>query len=297
MAAEPESPDDAPAPRGPLPVRAWSAPARAAAVILQALAALNIVYLGAHLLQDILTGTKSAPPQAVILGLILFSGVPWLASLGLGRRAAATIEIGTTHLVLATRSARFEIPIASISAVEPWAIPLPGAGIALRMTSGRRFRMGIAIDDPDPLLGALAEIIPAARGLRDRRVIALARARHRRGARRWFFWAGKYVAFPLTLTVVVFRLHQMIMYGGPFGEAHLHGWGAYLLSFAFFWAWNTAELTIYAAVIRLLAEAAAFALTLAIPTRAGGIRRAVEILTLLAYFGLIPAYVLVRLLA
>lgn len=296
MADAPETTDDQPqsTPTPGLAIRAWTAPARAAASALKIAAAINILYLGAHILLDVFTGSKSAPPQAVMLGLLLFSALPWILALGLRRLAAATLTAGAARIIITARRARFEIPIASVKDIEPWILPLPEPALALRMASGSRFRVAIAADDPDALLDAL----PAARALHDRPATTWARALHlRRAARRWWFMALKFGLFPLLLTVVVFRLHQMIVYGGPFGEAQMYGYARYLRSFALFWSWNAAELVIYAASIRVIVEVLILALTRALPARAGGIRRGLDIAAEVLYFALIPLYVAARLLA
>jgi len=287
-------------PPGDLPrrvqVRAYSLPARIIAVTLQVVAVLNLLYITAHIVHDILEGTQTATRLAVALGLAVFSGVPWAAAALLRRLLAATVEIQPPLVVLTMRRARFEIPLASIVALRPFRLPLPGPGVALEMTSGRLFRHRLQLDDPGALLAALEDALPAARAAQGHASVAHARAKHdlgRQGLRRWLI---KFGLFPLALTIVLFRLHQYIVYGGPFGEYRLHGLGAYLKTFAEFWAGTAGGLVVYASLVRLAAEAAALPLTWALPSRARLLRRVVEILCLIAYFGLIPAYVLFRLL-
>lgn len=279
----------------PLRVHACTAPVRALSVALQALAAGNLLYIAAHVVHDSVEGTESAPPLVVALGIGVFSGVPLAAVALLRRLLAATVDVQPPLLVLTLRHARFEIPLASITAVRPWRLPLPGPGLGLEMKSGRRFRHGLQLADPGALLSALGAALPSAASALGHASVAYAGARHR--ARRGrAFWIVKFVLLPLVLTVILFRLHQLIMYGGPFGQYRLFGLAAYLQSFGAFWAGTLGGLVLYAALWRLLAEAAALLLTWALPSRARGVRRAVEILCLIAYFGLVPAYVLARLL-
>lgn len=299
MPAEHE-PRDETSPSGDLPhrleVRAYAAPARVFAVALQALAALNILYVAAHLVLDIIEGTESAPPLIVAMGVALFSGVPLAAGALLHHLLTATVDIQPPLLVLALRRTRFEIPLASITAIRPWRLPLPGPGLTLEMKSGRRFRYRLELADPGVLLSALGPELPSARAALGQASIAYAGARHLFARRRWVHGLVKFGLFPLVLAVILFRLHQYIVYGDAFGQYHLFGLGAYLQSFGTFWAGTTGGLVVYAGIFRLFGEAVALLLTWALPSRARVIRRSVEALCGLAYFGLVPAYVLARLL-
>lgn len=285
--------DDLPSPP-PVKVYACSAPMRLLRVSLQALAGLNLLYVTAAIVHDILAGEQSAPPELVALGLAVFSGVPLGVAWLLGRLGAATVDIQPPLLVLTLRRARFEIPLASIVAVRPWALPLPGPGLALEMTSGRLFRYRLQLADPGALIEALASALPAARSALDHRSVAHARARQRHAQRRLRYWLLKFGLFPFVLAVLLFRVHQYISYGGPFGEYHRFGLAAYLKSFGLAWAGITALLVVYAGIFRLVAETLTFSLTWALPGRARGLRRAAEIFCQLVYFGLVPAYVLFR---
>jgi hypothetical protein len=277
-------------------VRAYSTPVRLVAVALQAIAALNILYIAAHVVQDIVEGTRSAPPLVVVLGLFLFSGVPMAAFALLARLLTATLELSPTLVSVALRRTRFEIPLASVAALRPWWLPLPGPGLALAMTSGRRFRYRLECADPSALLTAMGSALPSAERALLHPSVVYARYRHLLARRRWYFWLVKFGLLPLALTVILFRLNQYIVYGGPFGEYHLFGLSAYLRSFGVYWASTTGGLVVYAGVVRLVAEALALLLTFSLPSRARPIRRSAEIFCQIAYFGLVPAYVLARLL-
>jgi hypothetical protein len=277
-------------------VRAYSRAARAGTVALRALATLNLVYVAAHLLLEIIEGTQRAPPLAVALGLAVFSGIPWAMTMLLHRLRAGVLEVRPSLLVLTMGRKRFEIPIASLSAARPWLVPLPGPGLALVMTSGRRFRLGLQLDQLHALLTAIGNVLPAARTALDSSSVAHARAKYERGRRRWYFWLFKFGLVPLAITIVLFRLHQYIVYGGPFGQYHWFGLAAYLKSFSVHWAGILGGLVVHAGMVRLVVEFLALPATWALPLRAGIIRRAAEICCELAYFGLVPSYVLFRLL-
>ncbi len=277
-------------------VRALPAPARAVAALLRALASLNVVYLGAHVFYDVAAGTDTAPPGPAALGLLTLSALPLLTASLLERFYAASLEIEAARLVLTARGARYEIPLASIKALRPLALPLPRPGFALEMGSGRLFRYRILTRAPGAPLAALAPHFEPARAALGRPPVAFADAKHEASRRRWYYGALKWVALPLAIGLVLFRLNQYIMYGGPFGQYQLYGPGPYLKSLAMYWGGATAGLALYAALVRSLVEPAAFAATALAPARARPWRRAAEALCQIAYFVLAPAYVAYRLL-
>lgn len=279
--------------------RALSAPVRALLILLPALAAANIVYLAAHILRDALEGTRSAPPVAVALGITVISGVPWLAA-RIGRRALeATVAIEPLEIVvtLARAQAQYKIPLASVAEVRALRFPLPGAGVALILKSGRRFRYRLEPADPGALLEALAGALPSAQGALSAPSTAFGRERDLQARRGPVFYLLKYGVFPLIFAVIVFRLNQYIVFGGPFGQYRMFGLAAYLKSFAAMWVGVAGQLFVYACVVRLAAEALVFALTWALPYHARPLRRATEVFChYVAYFILVPVVFAVLLL-
>ncbi|UQA60176.1 hypothetical protein [Polyangium aurulentum] len=271
-------------------VHAYTAIARAAAVVLRALAAVNFIYLAYIHALDIFTGTRLAPPLLVAQALVLFSGLPWGISLLIQRLARASVEVSATHLVLTLRGTRYEIPLASITAVRPFALPLPGPGIGLVMTSGRLFRHRLLREDPSVLLSTLGARLPVAADALRHPAVAYAQARYRTALQRWLMGLAKFFLLPLVVHLVLFRLHQMIVFGGPFGQYHLLGLAPYLKAFFLHWAGTAGGFVILAGVLRLLAEVPALILTWIVPTRARLVRRLIEGFFLIAYFGLVPAY-------
>lgn len=277
-------------------LRAYPAAARVVAGALRALAALNVVYLGVNVFSDIAMGTDNAPPLPAALGFLTLSALPWLVAALIGRVFRATLEVEATRLSLRLGATSYEIPLSSVKAVRPFALPLPGPGLALEMGEERLFRYRLQIDAPGALLSALAADFEPARAARVLAPVAYADARRETSQRRWYYHALKWVALPLTIALVLFRLNQYIMYGGAFGQYHMQGPGPYLKSLALYWAGATAGLALYAAVLRAVAEPAVFAATWLAPTRARTLRRAAEVLCQIAYFVLVPAYVAFRLL-
>ncbi|HEU4407030.1 MAG TPA: hypothetical protein VFS43_17310 [Polyangiaceae bacterium] len=277
-------------------LRAYPAPARVAAAALRALAALNLAYLGAHVFYDIAMGTNTAPPEPAALGFLTLSALPWLSAALLGRLFRATLAIEAKGLTLALGETRYEIPLASVKALRPFALPLPGPGLALELGEGRLFRYRLQLDAPGALLSALADDVEPARAALGRPPVAYADAKHEASRRRWHYHALKWVVWPLGIALVLFRLNQYIMYGGPFGQYQMYGAGPYLRSLATYWGGVTAVLALYAAALRAVAEPAVFAATWLAPARARTLRRAAEAICQLAYFVLVPALLALRLL-
>jgi hypothetical protein len=276
-------------------VSAYSAVVRALAALFQIGAALNVLYVAAHVVYDIVEGARTAPPFAIAMGLAVFSGGPLLAAALLRRFFEANVELSPGLVLLTLRRERFEIPLASVTAVRPLRLPLPGPGVAFKMVSGGLFRYRLLLSDPSALLSTLGGALPSAKSALGHPAVAYAVAKAR-SSRRLSFWVVKFGIVPLIIGVILFRLHQYIVFGGPFGQYHMFGLGSYLGAFAAAWAGTLGGLLLYAGIWRFVTEIPAYLLTWMIPSRALAIRRAVEIVCQAAYFVLAPAYVAFRLL-
>jgi len=287
----PPSPGEDAAPR--FPVHAWRPALRLLATGAQVLSAGNLLYLVARSLLGLLEGLDPPSPLQLVLQLVAFSllpqGLVWL----LQRFTAATLDIerASARLVLQLRGVRFEIPLESVTGVEPWKLPLPGSGLTLRMKSGRRFEYHLQAAAPASLLTALGASLPAAAAAADHPGSRLGQARHDWRRRLWDTPAIKFGLFPLLPTGIMFRAHQYITFGGPLGEYDMFGLAAYLRTFALYWVSFTTGLLLYAGFWRILAELLAFALTWLVPSGARGFRLAAEWLCRLAYYVAFPALV------
>lgn len=259
----------------------------------QLLSAASLLYLVDLFLFDPPLGLEPLAPFKPVLQLALLMGVLLLlprALVGLLRRfTSATLLVESGRLVLQLRDVRFEIPTDSITGLEPWKLPLPGSGVALRMKSGRRFEYHLQVADPTALLNALAPQLPAATPAAGHAGSRFGQARHDWRRRFLDKPAFKFGVFPLLPTAIMFRAHQYITFGGPFGEYQASGLAAYLKTFAGFWHTFAIGLVMFAGVWRLVAELLAFALTWVLPSRAHGIRRAAEWLCRLVYYVGAPA--------
>lgn len=270
-----------------LPVRLLAAAARTVA----ALALLSGAFL---LVFDAFAGELGDPKAVLNRWVGFFFVAPWTFAWLLHRLSTATLEVAPAQLVLTVGRARYEIPRTSVAAVRAWRFPVPGPGLSLRMTSGRTFRYGLSVPDPVPLLEALSRAGVSATDAQAHPITRFAQAKHAASRRRTLSRVLKYGVFPLAPTLLVFRLHQYIAFGGAFGEYYLKGLGPYLKTFFSFWAFTVAQLLCYASVWRALAELAAISAAGFLPRRAGGVRRFAEIACLLLYYVGIPALVLVR---
>jgi hypothetical protein len=290
----PPTADEASAPR--FQVQAWGLPTRLLASVALVICGANILFLAGLALTEILVGERMMPPGLLPRWIVAYSLVP-LAFVGALRWLnAATVLVESGRLVLVLRRTRYEIPLASIERIRPWWLPLPGHGLALRMKSGRGFRYGLRVPAPVALLEAIGQREPLGTRAAEHLLVRFAQARDELLLRRWYHLAFKYLLFSLLPTGIVFRLHQYITYGGPFGEYQFYGLERYLKSFSGYWISGIAYLLLYAAIWRALAELLAFGATWLSPRRARGVRRFTEIALRVVYYAGIPALLAVRLL-
>jgi hypothetical protein len=259
------------------------------------LSATNLLYLATRILSDILTGNELPATPAIVRELALFSFIPGVAVWLIARLTAATLEVEPTRLVLKLRGAWFEIPFTSVAEVRPSRLPLPGPGLILKMKSGRSFRYYLELGDPTPLLGALGQAASLGAEALNHPWVAYARARH---ARRWRWYQPllKFGLFPLLPGSIMFRTHQYIAYGGPFGEYQLLGLKSFLKTWASYWLTFATHMLLWAVLWRALAELAAISAAWAAPPRAGAVRRIAEITCRIAYYVGFPALFIARLL-
>ena len=210
-------------------------------------------------------------------------------------KARASLVDGT--LVLTSGPRRLELALARIAAVEPWRLPVPGPGLALRLASGKRWRYDLALPRAQALARALAVAgVPPARAgapsVAARYAIARQAARESRLGRPLV----KFGLLPLLLAVPAFRLHQHIAYGATFGEYLTFGLRAWLTTFALWWAAWVIGVVLCAAAVRAAIEAATLAGVVLAPARALDARRVLEGLGLAALYVGLPAWLLLRIL-
>ena len=202
-------------------------------------------------------------------------------------------------LVLDQRRRRIEIPLASIAALRPWRLPLPGSGVDLQLATGERWTHGLAVSCPQALQHMLA-VAGATAQPADRFDTALAEyAEARAAARRPRLDRAlvKFVLFPLLPALVAFRLHQVIAFGGTFGEYHTYGPAAWFTGLLIWWASWSIGLMLFAAALRIAIEIVCAAVLALRPTRLAAVRDALEWMGRVAFYVGVPAWLTLLLLS
>jgi hypothetical protein len=270
-----------PAPEQETRVVAHTRASRAAAVLLRLLAAANLLYLGWSLAFDFFFGARAAPPIPVAIGLVLFSGLPLALAWVIDRAVRAPLVAGEDGFAVSIGGKRIEVPRAALVEMRPLVVPLPLPGLVLRFRGFERILCtralaAIAYDGDHPMV-RFAEALPRKR----RRV----------------WWILALIVLPLLISAVIFRLQQVIVYGGGFGEYYAKGLGAYLGSFLLRWLEIAGGLLVLAGVLRVLAELFVWVATWIFPRASRGLRRGAEFFALIAYWAGVPGYLAFRLLS
>ncbi|HEY8975075.1 MAG TPA: apolipoprotein N-acyltransferase, partial [Burkholderiaceae bacterium] len=120
--------------------------ARVAAGALRALARGGLLWMiAAVALGDVALQSNTLAQIRAFTGLFL---VPEAAAWCVLRAFAAHASIADGALVFTRGARRIALPLADIAAVEPWSLPVPGPGAALRLRSGARWPHGLALAHP-----------------------------------------------------------------------------------------------------------------------------------------------------
>ncbi|WP_051282715.1 apolipoprotein N-acyltransferase [Silanimonas lenta] len=272
--------------------------ARLAIALLRVVAGLGLVALTHGMATRIGWQVQSLSQLTLYASAVL---TPLVLAWALGHAFRARLGLEGGSLVIEGRRQRTEVPLASITGVQPWALPLPLPGGDLVLASGRR--LGIGSSELAALRAALGrgERMEAAGSPADEAglplLARLASARQR--ARRPGLDHGllKFGLFPLLPALVAFRLHQVIAFGGPFGEWLTYGPGAWLSGLLLWWGAWSLGLMLLAAALRLLVEAFQLAAALLAPSAAQTLREGSEWLARLVFYAGVPLWLGWRLLA
>ncbi|RMH91047.1 apolipoprotein N-acyltransferase [Lysobacter pythonis] len=179
------------------------------------------------------------------------------------------------------------------TALRPWALPLPADGVSLRAPAGRDIVLSGV--DPAALARALDSPSPATSRARLSLLAAQARAWARRG--RLDHPLPKFLLFPLLPALPAFRLHQIIAFGGTFGEAYVHGWKAWFAALGLWWASWIVMMVLWAGALRAAVEAVCLAAPRIAPTRIVGLRTVLESAARWLYYLGVPVWLAWRMLA
>jgi hypothetical protein len=259
-----------------LVARAYPPALRAAAVALLALAVLCVLDMGGGLLLDIVSPGELERVTLPLMfqRLVWFALAPWLVYLALRWIARAEVEVGETSVTIAGRRTSWEIPRAAVTEVTPWRLPWPGPGITVRLASGRA--MSLAMPDPTPLVAELGGAVD------DPRLVAARAAR----ATRWLRHPLHTVVLaPLVPTAILFRLHQIIMYGGWLGELQWYGLARWLDTLFGVWLSTAGAMLCWYAGCRLAAALVAWPAAHLAEPRARALRWAIEGVAFIGYYG------------
>jgi len=225
--------------------------------------------------------------------------LPSVAAWAIERRFAAQARVEGALWVLDQRRQRIELPLASIAALRPWRLPLPRSGVDVRLAAGPLWTRGLALTRPEALRRMLAATgVPIAwEGRFAAGRAELIQARDDAHRRRLDHPLVKFALFPLLLALVAFRLHQVIAFGGAFGEYYSYGLAAYLTGLLIWWASWSIGLMLFAAVLRVAIETVVILAMALRYAHAAALRDALEWLGRLAFYLGVPAWLAWRLLS
>jgi apolipoprotein N-acyltransferase len=263
------------------------------------IAVLRLVARGGLLWMAMQVLTNTGAPINPVAQVWLFAGLvllPEAAAWSLMRAFAATLRIEGGMLVMEQPSRRIEMRVDDITDVRAWRIPLPTTGVALRLQAGP-WRHAIAGIDPQPLIerlraagaGAIRE--DASRS----RAAILGHAQHATRHRLLDHPLFKFGLFPLLPALPAYRLHQVIAYGGTFGEWQTYGAKAWLLGLFVWWASWAVNLAMIAAGLRVLVETSTLLALALRPRITTCTRRPLENAARLLFFLGVPLWLAVRL--
>lgn len=295
-----------------LPVYVLPPAARIAASALQACAAAGLVWIGLRMLMiDGLQVNSLAQIERFALAVC----APAIAAWALLRAFAGRAWLLSDQLRVQTSSRVFELPLAALDSARLWRLPAPTPGLQLRTHTGEA--IALALSQPAALQAALAQAqggetqqLPAERTP----LLSTWAERRRRGRHPWLDAAWmKFGLFPLLPVLIAFHLHQVIAFGGPFGEWLSFGFTAWLRGLLLWWASWVVGLTLFAALLRVGIESCALAAqgvthllplrgpqraqpTTSHPLPASALRSVLEWMGRAIYYLGVPAWLLLRVL-
>lgn len=269
---------------------------RALSGALRLCAGLGLLWLAVDMLARIGLQVQSLSQLRLFAAAVL---LPSVAAWAIERRFAARASVEGGLLVLDQRRQRIELPLASIAALRPWRLPLPRSGVDVRLAAGPLWTRGLALTRPEALRRMLAATgVPIAwEGRFAAGRADLIQARDDAHRRRLDHPLVKFALFPLLLALVAFRLHQIIAFGGAFGEYYSYGLAAYLTGLLIWWASWSIGLMLFAAVLRVAIETVVILAMALRYAHAAALRDALEWLGRLAFYLGVPAWLAWRLLS
>ena len=257
--------------------RAYTATLRGGAAALKALATANLLELGARLVLDAAAPIEieRAPLPLLVRRVFFLTALPWLVYLVVRALCSATVRSDAWRVFVEAGWGRVEVPRAAVSAVRRWRLPLPEPGFDLVVPSGA---VGLGWEAA-PGVGAGSFDDAAAR----------------RRMRLLHHPAIELCLVPAVVTFVLFRLHQIIAYGGFFAEAQLYGWRRWTRTLTGVALSSFCILLVVATALRVAIEAIALATSRLPPPWSARARTALEVVGAALYYGGIAAVLVLRL--
>lgn len=240
-----------------LPVLVLNRFARASIGWAQGLLALGLVWMGVRMLTiDGLQVGSLRPLQH--FGFAVLAPVVALWALQRAFAARAFQRVGL--LCIQSGSRRIELPLSALAAAQAWRLPVPSPGLQLRTQAGER--LDLALPSSHGFIAALqrAGAPPAAVDHSSPNLLQHWAEQRLRSRHRWLDapWL-KLGLFPLLPALVAFHLHQVIAFGGPFGEWLTFGFSAWFKALLLWWASWVLGLSLCSAALRALVEVVALA--------------------------------------
>ena len=265
-----------------------STPWRATAAALRVFARACLLWMGARALQGDPAMLNPLAQLWTFVGLCL---LPEAAAWAILRAGRARGRIEGAHLVLEQDAQRIEIATREIVGLRAWRLPLPSHGAQLALAStGKDWRFGLAGADAGGLARALGLQAPAGRAAAYAHA-CLAQARGLLDR-----VAFKFLLFPLVPALPAFRLHQVIAYGGTFGEYYTFGLKAYVTALLLWWASWAVNLVLIAAGLRTVVELVSLGTLAAKPAALVRVRPWLERAAKLVYYVGVPVWLGMRML-
>ncbi len=285
----------------PMPVALMTPLTRLLLFLLRLVAVAGLTWLAAGMLWRYGPQVNDLAQIQLFLWAVL---APLLAAWLLARGCLGKAWIEGDRLLLVQPRQRWEIPLASIAGLQPWPVPLPqyplhGLGAGLRLRSGRRFERELVLSDAvawtQRLVAAGVALSPLDRRTQTLAAHFAARANSRRS------WLDhgllRFGLYPLLLALPAFRLHQIIAYGGSFGEWQTHGAAAWFSGLLIWWAAWAIGLMLFAALLRIGIEAIALMVLRLVPARLRAARGWIEDAGRVLYYLAVPVWLGLRLLS
>ncbi len=250
--AHASSPSDL-SPAGPgLSVLLLSGWQRGSIVGLQLCACAGLAWIGLRMLLISGLQVNSLAQIQQFAALVL---APALAAWALRRAFSARVWLREGWLILQSAGRRVELPVSSTLTLRVWQLPLPMPGLQLSTDVGHSF--GVASAHTATLVQAMRAL--NARASTDETHPTLLQAWAEQRLRSHQPWLDapliKFGLFPLLPALIAFHLHQVIAFGGPFGEWLTFGFSAWLSGLLLWWASWVLGLSLFAAALRVMVEA------------------------------------------